>query len=102
VRACLEHDAARQTEAQFIRNWMSMLDDARAHIVKELAGQPVGDQLAALEREGLKTSLANLRTFPCIQSLEGRGKLALHGAHFDIGTGTLSVLNQGTGEFVSI
>ncbi len=102
VRACLEHDAARQTEAQFIRNWMSMLDDARARIVKELAGQPVGDQLAALEREGLKTSLANLRTFPCIQSLEGRGKLALHGAHFDIGTGTLSVLNQGTGEFVSI
>ncbi|MEZ5852500.1 MAG: carbonic anhydrase [Hyphomicrobiaceae bacterium] len=102
VRACLEHDAARQTEAQFIRNWMSMLDGARAQIVGQMAGQPVSTQLAALEREGLKTSLANLRTFPCIQTLEGRGKLTLHGAHFDIGTGTLCVLNQGTGAFVSV
>ena len=50
----------------------------------------------------MKTSLANLRTFPCIQTLEGRGKLTLHGAHFDIGTGTLCVLNQGTGAFVSV
>ncbi len=102
IRSCLEHDAARQTEAQFISNWMSMLDTARDSVRRELADRPVGEMVAALEREGVKTSLANLRTFPCIQILESRGRVALHGAHFDIASGALSVLNTGTGEFVEV
>lgn len=102
VRACLEHEAARQTEAQFITNWMSMLDGARDRVTTELAGRPLAELQSALEREGLKTSLANLRTFPCIQILEGKGRLSLHAAHFEISTGTLSVLNQGTSQFVAV
>ena len=102
IRACLEHDAARQTEAQFISNWMSMLDGARDQVRRKHVDRPVGDMVAALEREGVKTSLANLRTFPCVQTLESRGRLSLHGAHFDIATGALTVLNQGTGEFVDV
>lgn len=102
IRACLERDAARQTEAQFISNWMSMLDSARDGVRRDLADRPVGDMVAALEREGVKTSLANLRTFPCIQTLEGRGRVALHGAHFDIASGALSVLNEGTGTFIEV
>lgn len=100
IRACLEHDAARQSEAQFISNWMSMLDGARDHVRHTHVDRPVSDMVSALEREGVKTSLANLRTFPCIQILEGRGRVSLHGAHFDIATGALTVLNEGTGEFV--
>lgn len=102
VRACIEEDAARQTAAQFIRNWMSMLDDAKASVLTELAGRPPAELRAALEREGIKTSLANLRTFPCIQALEGKGRIALHGAHFDIASGTLSALNQATGQFMAL
>ncbi|MGE0767247.1 MAG: carbonic anhydrase [Hyphomicrobiaceae bacterium] len=100
VRACLEHDAARQTEAQFISNWMTMLDEARDMVRQQHATRPLGELTAALEREGVKTSLANLRTFPCVQILEGKGRLALHGAHFDIASGALTVLNEGTGQFV--
>ncbi|MBS0243524.1 MAG: carbonic anhydrase, partial [Proteobacteria bacterium] len=70
VRACLEHDAARQTEAQFISNWMSMLDGARDDVRRDHGDRPVSEMTAALEREGVKASLANLRTFPCIQILE--------------------------------
>ena len=102
IRSCLEHDAARQTEAEFISNWMSMLDPARDAVRRDLAARPVGDMVAALEREGVKASLANLRTFPCIQILEGRGRVALYGAHFDIATGALRVLNEGTGQFVEV
>jgi carbonic anhydrase len=100
VRACLEKTAARQTEAQFITNWMSMLDDARDDVVAKLGKQPAVEQCAALERRAVQTSLANLRTFPCIQTLEARGKIALHGAHFDIATGQLEVLNPATGVYV--
>ena len=102
VRACLDRAAARQTEAQFLTNWMSMLDAARTKVTDELAGRPAHEMLAALEREGIKTSLANLRTFPCIQVLEAKGRIALHAAHYDIANGTLSVLNEGTTEFVAI
>ncbi len=102
IRACLDHGAARQSEAQFISNWMSMLDEAREKVVRDGAGQTPAIMGKALELEGVKSSLANLRTFPCIKTLESRGRLALHGTHFDIATGTLSVLNQATGEFVQM
>jgi len=102
VRACLEQNAARQTEAQFITNWMSMLDEGRARVLGSLAGRPIEEVRGALEREGVRTSLANLRTFPCIQTLEGKGRIALHGAYFDIASGMLSVLNGATGEFVDL
>jgi len=101
VRACLEHDAARQTSAQFITNWMSMLDAARDRVLA--SGLPAGpEQRAMLEREAVKTSLTNLRTFPCIQILEGKGRISLHGAYFDIASGTLQVLNPATGEFTAV
>ena len=102
VRACLEHDAARQTEAQFITNWMSILDEGRARITAAFAGRPLAEMRAALERESVIASLDNLRTFPCIKILEGKGRLALHGAYFDIGSGTLSVYNQATSEFMAL
>jgi len=102
VRACLEDDAARQTEAQFIRNWMSMLEESRERVVNAFGSQPLQVQRQELEREGVRTSLDNLRTFPCIKTLEGRGRIALHGAYFDISSGTLSVLNQATSEFVPL
>jgi carbonic anhydrase len=102
VRACLEHDAAKQTKAEFIRNWMSMLDDAREKVVAAHEGKPAAALRSALEREGIKTSLANLRTFPCIQILEGRGSVKLHGAYFDIASGMLEVLDRESGEFVRL
>lgn len=99
VRACIDQDAARQTSAEFIRNWMSMLEPARDAIIARQPGQTPAALRRALEREAIGTSLTNLRTFPCIQTLEGRGRIALHGCYFDIASGTLEVLNQATGEF---
>jgi carbonic anhydrase len=102
VRACLDHNAARQTQAEFIVNWMSMLDGARDKVIAAHEGAPETELRGALEREGIKTSLANLRTFPCIQILEGRGSIALHGAYFDIASGMLEVLDRESGEFVKL
>jgi carbonic anhydrase len=102
VRACIDQEATRQTEAEFIANWMSMLDGARDRLVAANAGRPASELSANLEREGIKVSLANLRTFPCVQAFEGKGRLALHGAYFDISTGQLSVLNEATDSFVPL
>ena len=79
-----------------------MLNAARERVTQELTGHPAPEIRGALEREGVKVSLDNLRTFPCINILEDKGRVALHGAHFDIATGTLAVLNQATGKFVAM
>jgi carbonic anhydrase len=102
IRACLEHDAARQSEAQFISNWMSILDEARNKVEAAGAHMSPQEKRIELERQGIVTSLANLRTFPCVSILESKGRLQLHGAYFDIASGSLSVLDEGTGAFGSI
>jgi carbonic anhydrase len=70
-----------------------------------LAANPNGtpaELRRALEREGIKTSLDNLRTFPCIKALEAKGRIKLHGTYFDIAEGSLSVLDQATAKLVAL
>jgi carbonic anhydrase len=99
VKAALDQSAAIQTEAQFISRWMSMLDSARLRVLALHQKAPADMQSSALEKEGVKNSIQNLRTFPFISDLENKGRLALHGAYFDIASGTLSVLNHSRNEF---
>ncbi len=99
VKAALDQNAAIQTEAQFISKWMSMLDEARLSVLASHQMKSQAEKLAALEMEGVKTSIKNLRTFPFVSDLEEKGKLSLHGAYFDIKSGTLSVLNHSRGVF---
>jgi carbonic anhydrase len=99
VKAALDQSAAIQTEAHFISRWMSMLDDARLSVLASHQMRPHAEKERALEKEGVKTAIKNLRTFPFISELEGNGQLSLHGAYFDIATGTLSVLNHSRNEF---
>jgi carbonic anhydrase len=102
VKAALDQSAAIQTEAMFISRWMSMLDEARLRVLAAHQMAPTAEKLKLLELEGIKHSIQNLRTFPFVKKEEEKGRLSLHGAYFDIATGTLSVLNHSRGEFFSI
>lgn len=102
VKAALDETAATQTEAQFISRWISMLDEARAGVLMGSNGHNKDELQRRLELEGIKTSLKNLRTFPCIQQLEAKGRLKLHGAHFDIEKGELAVLNEDQNAFENV
>lgn len=102
VKAAIDQGQAVETEAQFISRWISILDEARLRVLSAHQGASRGDIYRKMENEAIRTSLSNLRTFPFIQELEAKGRLALHGAHFDIKGGKLSVLHQGTGEFFEL
>ena len=52
-----------------------------------------------MELAAVEVSLANLRSFPCVQEKEADGSLTLHGAFFAISDGVLHVLNEDSGEF---
>ena len=71
----------------------------RKAVLDRRRGWPAAEIQRLLEMEAIRTSLANLRTFPFVRTLEGDGRLALHGGYFDIAAGTLSVLDQATDEF---
>jgi carbonic anhydrase len=85
-------------EGHFIGDWVRMLDDARD---KVRARHQELDRAAFLdmEREAVKVSLANLRTFPWIADREKNGRLRLHGAHFSISEGLLYILDEAEGSF---
>ena len=83
----------------FIANWIAMLDDVRDPIAAEL-GTEGRTAERAMEQAAVKVSLANLRTFPCVQEKEANGSLKLHGAFFAISDGVLHLLDETTGEFV--
>lgn len=79
----------------FIDDWIALLKPARDRVLERGSDDP---QLA-LEHEGIRTSLANLRTFPFISEREQAGELKLHGAYFGIADGALFVLDEATGNF---
>ena len=81
----------------FIADWISQLDDARDKVIAE-HGQST-EAVRALEFEAVKVSLANLRSFPCVQQREKAGTLRLHGAYFAIADGILHVLDEDKGAF---
>ncbi len=92
VKALL--DGAPAHAGDFIDQWMSMAEPARA---AALAHPDPGMWEHQCELEVVKVSLANLRTFPWIAEREAAGRLALHGAWFAIRTGLLAVLGADGG-----
>ena len=89
VRALLDGAAAEATD--FIGSWIEIAAPARA---RALARTNPQDLQLRCEQETILLSLENLTTFPWIASRLAAGKLRLFGAHFDIRSGELSVLDE--------
>jgi len=93
-----QFDGAPSGEGHFIANWVSMLEPARNKICAnhhELGRAA----FLAMELEGVKISLANLRTFPWVAAREQDGSLSLHGCHFSIAEGRLYMLDEAEDTF---
>ena len=85
-------------EGHFIADWVRMLESASDQ-VRARHSQLDRAAFLEMEREAVKVSLANLRTFPWIVERERAAKLALHGSHFSIAEGRLYVLDEAKDEF---
>ncbi|MEA3051270.1 MAG: carbonic anhydrase [Sphingomonadales bacterium] len=89
-----QFDDAAHGEGHFIADWIEMLRDARDKVRSEH-----GEDFRAMELEGVRVSLANLRTFPWVREREADGRLRLHGAYFAIADGILHLLDEASGAF---
>mgnify|MGYP003341997196 CR=1 FL=1 len=104
VRAWVESEADPYmrplSPGDFIGAWMKLIEPAARGITDLAPSRPeYAEQLA---HESIKGSLRNLRTFPCVRTLEERGRLKLHGAFFGVADGKLEALDEATGRFVTI
>ncbi len=98
VKAALDPSVEPLSPGDFIGKWMELLSPA-ADALTGNEWMTATERQTALERISIRHSLENLRTFPCVSILEGRGRLSLHGMWFDIATGELWALNPETGDF---
>lgn len=85
-------------EGGFVADWIALLDDVRGEVVANYGTEGRGAE-RAMEQAGVRASLTNLRTFPCIRRKEATGELRLRGAFFAISDGILHVLDEASGEF---
>lgn len=85
----------------FIGKWIRLIQPAYERLGPPGAAE-IGEYLETLGHESIRQSLANLRTFPCVRTLEERGMLALHGAFFSVMDGQLLTLDPGSGAFAPV
>jgi carbonic anhydrase len=99
IRAFADPGFGQLSPGDFIGQWIRLLKPA----AEETGGRASGEELPAyVERLALaavRRSLENLRTFPCVQILEARGKITLHGCYFDVATGILMRMDPVSGRF---
>jgi carbonic anhydrase len=98
IAAALKGEDCGTPGHSFIDDWMAVLKEARDRVI---ASQP-DDPQRALELEGVKVSLQNLRSFPFVREREAGGTLKLHGAFFAISEGVLHVLDEESGTFAPV
>jgi carbonic anhydrase len=91
IRAALA-PAKPLAQGDFIGKWMAMLAPV-SDAVSKYTLLTDKERQTMLERFSIRNSINNLRTFPYVKRLEEEGKLAVHGAWFDISTGELWVMN---------
>ncbi|EKF18658.1 carbonic anhydrase [Nitratireductor pacificus] len=97
IGAALNPSAEPLSPGDFIGKWMGLVAPAAEALSGNL--MTAAERQTALERISIRYQVANLRSFPCVKILEGKGRLTLHGAWFDISTGELWVMNPETGDF---
>jgi carbonic anhydrase len=99
VRAFADDAQGPLSPGDFIGKWITLLGPAAERTGGRGFNEGLPDYVERLAMAGVETSLANLRTFPCVKILEEKGRLRLHGAYFAVATGVLMLLDPATGQF---
>jgi carbonic anhydrase len=96
---CAGHAPQLALGSSFVGRWMEILRpgyDRTAAIAEPRA------RVAAMEREAIRISLANLMTFPFVREAVEADLLTLHGVWHDIGAGGLEYYDGEAGSFLEV
>ena len=99
IRAFADDQQGPLSPGDFIGKWIRLLNPAAERTGGRGFGESLADFIERMALESVKNSLANLRSFPCVNILEQKGRLHLHGAYFAVSTGVLMLLDPESGQF---
>jgi len=85
--------------SQSMKTWLSIAEEAREAVKKELSEKDEDIQQSACEHKSIVVSMRNLKTYPYIAQQMAKNKLNIFGWHFDIETGDIMALNPDNGFF---
>jgi len=98
IKAALDPELKPLDAGDFIGKWLTMLGTLPSQLGQNSL-LTAAERQTAMERISIRNSIRNLRTFPYVAALEAEGKLAVHGAWFDISTGELWIMDDASGDF---
>lgn len=98
IRAFADSSTAPLSPGDFIGKWINLVTPA-ADAIGPQGDQTLDSYAEKLALASIGKTIDNLMTFPCVNILQGRGKLQLHGAYFDVFSGQLKIRNRKTGQF---
>lgn len=98
IRAFADSSTAPLSPGDFIGKWINLVTPA-ADAIGPQGNQTLDSYAEKLALASIGKTIDNLMTFPCVNILQGRGKLQLHGAYFDVFSGRLKIRNRETGQF---
>jgi carbonic anhydrase len=89
----------KNTQREFIDSWMNIASPIMDKINSKDCSEPLQH---FIEKESIKNSIQNLRTFPWIIELIQNKKLTLHGWWFDLKIGEIFCFDEDKNTFVTI
>jgi carbonic anhydrase len=101
ILAALSRNSDYTEPGDFIGHWIELIAPAATAVQNDPDLTPQQHQ-TALELASVQCSLNNLRSFPTIAKREAEGKIALHGAWFDISEGKLWVFDPEKDQFQQV
>ena len=89
----------KETSREFIEGWMNIASPVMAKINLKNSSEPLQH---FVEKESIKNSMQNLKTFPWIIELIKIKELNIHGWWFELKSGELFCFDENKNNFVSI
>lgn len=89
-------DSANEDENDPIKTWLSIAEEAKDVVIKDLKKKTQEEKEASCEQESILVSLKNLITYPFIEQKIADDSLKIYGWHFDIESGELLAFNPET------
>ncbi len=79
----------QQREGSFVGHWMEIVQSAKDRVLKNHSADDFEDQCRECEKEGIVTSLENLKTFPFVSQAMSERNMTVYGIYFDLEQGQL-------------
>ena len=89
-------------ESGFLTAWVSMARPALERVKKEFPNSDEATVCRKCERESIKNSITNLRTFPFVNKAIKAGQLQIFGAYFELSTCRIYFVEDGKENFTPI